>query len=35
MSDDDCQADEMQTKLNNVGWWFLSGHEQIEMNDEK
>lgn len=35
MSDDDCQADEMQMKLNNVGWRLLSGHEQTEMNDEK
>lgn len=35
MSDDDCQVDEMQMKLNNVGWRLLSGHEQIEMNDEK
>lgn len=35
MSDDDCQVDEMQIKLNNVGWRLLSGHEQIEINDEK
>lgn len=35
MSDNNCQADEMQTKLNNVGWWLLSGHEQIKMNDER